>query len=314
MKKYRMMFLMLIMCVAMLAACRGGGGGGDDGNSSSGSNPQDSIFHHFELVKTDTGAQLKTPLATDGDCVIHLAKDGGGVATLAKTEVDKVIVEGLIIGYTASGGGKTVSVTDVSRITVDGAAASDAILVTVVAKNGDKYFVNPDWVTFDGSAPMTVRYGLMYYGAAADDPNCISTPTATSVDSTEIVSKTTISISTVTGVVEITSVVEDGKIINLVDSNPTETVLDADGYVINGYRIAWNDNGSWYPAGGVVVTLQLPMTTISSAAQKTGLGAGMPYLVRPDGTSVPYNTNRCTVFVDGVDVTATAIVNDLVNY
>lgn len=116
-----------------------------------------------------------------------------------------------------------------------------------------------------------------------------------------VVSKTLVSVNAVTGEVEITPVIEGDKLIGLVTRNPTEKVLDAAGNIISGYRIAWNDNGSWYPAGGKVVSLVLPKTVIAGAAKALGSGAGMPFLVRPDGTHVSFNTDPtvCTFSVNG---------------
>jgi hypothetical protein len=95
------------------------------------------------------------------------------------------------------------------------------------------------------------------------------------------------------------------KIINLVDSNPTKVVKDVDGNIISGYRIVWNDGNSWYPKAGVVANLVLPQTIILNAANTSG--AGMPYLVCPDTTFIPFNTDMCTVIVNGIDVTETSI-------
>ncbi|MEI7891124.1 MAG: hypothetical protein WCI36_04090 [bacterium] len=116
-----------------------------------------------------------------------------------------------------------------------------------------------------------------------------------------VVSKTLVSVNTVTGEVEITPVIEGDKLIGLVTSNPTEKVLDAAGNIISGYRIAWNDNGSWYPAGGKVALLVLPKTVIAGTAKALGSGAGMPYLVRPDGTFISFNTDPavCTFSING---------------
>ncbi|MDO8565949.1 MAG: hypothetical protein Q7S04_02055 [Candidatus Moranbacteria bacterium] len=116
--------------------------------------------------------------------------------------------------------------------------------------------------------------------------------------------ETVISISTATGMVEITPVMAGGKVTNLAGSIPVEQVLDTNNQVIPGYRIAWNDNGDWYPAGGKVTALQLPKTSIVGGAKPVGVGAGMPYLVRPDGTFVPFNTDSFhTMFaVNGVPI------------
>lgn len=117
-------------------------------------------------------------------------------------------------------------------------------------------------------------------------------------------SKTIINLNTTNGEVEIKPVVANGFLINLVDSNPIEKVLDVDSEVIAGYRIAWNRFGSWYPAGGKISALQLPKTIIQQATMPIGLGADMPYLVKPNGDYIPYNTYNCKFFVDGVEISA----------
>lgn len=280
-----MMFLIAIVCVAMLAACRGKG---SDNETSNGNNPQDNIFHHFELVNTDTSTQLKMSLATDG-CAIHLVRNGV-VASLAIMDVDKIILEGAVIGYVASGGGKSVFVTDVSAITIDGIAAADAILVTVVAKNGDKYFVNPDWVTFDGSAPMIMRNGIMYYGAMANDQGCVSTPTTTVVSiptDTTVTSTPTdtnvnttptptipaaepmIEISILNGDLQIKFPIVDGYIIDLVKDGIVVALKTSDVH-----RVFWNgDNAGWSlsdsnPYSG---PLNLPVTGLVIPAHDNGI-------------------------------------------
>lgn len=127
--------------------------------------------------------------------------------------------------------------------------------------------------------------------------------------------ETIISIFATAGVVEIIPAIADGKVTNLAGSNPAEQVLDTGNQIIPGYRIAWNDNGDWYPASGKVTPLLLPKTALVGAARPVGAGAGMPYLVRPDGTFVPFNTGHAIVLVDGVNVTATTIATDgLIHY
>lgn len=120
--------------------------------------------------------------------------------------------------------------------------------------------------------------------------------------------ETVVSISTTTGAVEVTPVMAGGKVTNLAGSIPVEQVLDTNNQIIPGYRIAWNDNGSWYPAGGKVTVLQLPKTSVVGAAKPVGVGAGMPYLVRPDGTFVPFNTDsiHTTFVVNGVPTSVNA--------
>jgi len=133
--------------------------------------------------------------------------------------------------------------------------------------------------------------GLIYSSAGAS-------PVAT------VQAKTVVNVNTASGEVEITPSMLNDTLINLVSSNPTEKVLDSAGKVIVGYRIAWNDNGSWYSptGGGKLATLILPKTSILSAAKSAGMGSGMPYLVRPDGTFVAFNTDPtvCTFTVNGV--------------
>lgn len=127
--------------------------------------------------------------------------------------------------------------------------------------------------------------------------------------------ETIISIFAAAGVVEIIPAIVDGKITNLAGSNPAEQVLDTDNQIIPGYRIAWNDNGDWYPASGKVTSLLLPKTALVGAARSVGTGAGMPYLVRPDGTFVPFNTGHAIVLVDGNNMTTTTIATDgLIHY
>lgn len=143
-----------------------------------------------------------------------------------------------------------------------------------------------------GPGMVAERYsdGLLYSSPAAQTPVV------------PVVAKTIVNVNTVTGEVEVTPAIVNGKVTQLVNSNPVEQVLDANGQVIAGYRIVWNDNGSWYPASGKIVSLALPKTVIAGAAKPAGMGAGMPYLVRPDGTYVPFNTDplSCIFLVNGI--------------
>lgn len=145
--------------------------------------------------------------------------------------------------------------------------------------------------------------------AATADTSGITTPTELAL--------TKIEINTVSGEVKVTPGVKDKKIYYLVNNSlpVEETVIDKDGNLLPGYSIAWNDGDSWYPAAGVVAALALPATTIPGAAKTSGASSGMPYLVFPDKTFMSFNTSMCKVFVNGIDVTSTAInTNGLITY
>ncbi|NTW27506.1 MAG: hypothetical protein HGA36_04235 [Candidatus Moranbacteria bacterium] len=145
---------------------------------------------------------------------------------------------------------------------------------------------------------------LFLAGCGSGSSNDTFNASNTTVVPPVVVGKTSVNVNTVTGVVEIIPIVVNGKLTNLVNSNPEEQILDSNAQVITGYRIVWNDNGSWYPASGKIAALVLPKTSIAGAAKPLGLGAGMPYLVRPDGTHVPFNTDplNCVFTVNGVVV------------
>ena len=148
------------------------------------------------------------------------------------------------------------------------------------------------------------------------EPTPTPTPTPTPENPTPIQNpaKTLVEINTVTGQIDITPIFEGDKIINLVDSNPTEIVLDANNQVIPGYRIAWNDTGDWYPTGGKIMPLLLNKTTFLNATRPVGTGSGMPYLIKPDGSFIPFNTDsdQCIFKVDGVPIGAWG--NGLIQY
>lgn len=142
-------------------------------------------------------------------------------------------------------------------------------------------------------------------GNSAVEPVVVPVPTTV---------KTLVEIDTVTGQIDITPALSGGNLLSLVVSNPTETVLDASSQVIIGYRLAWNDTDSWYPAGGKVTALLLPKTTLVGAAKSLGAGAGMPYLVRPDGSFISFNTSpeTCSFTLNGVPIAVNA--DGLVHY
>ena len=247
------MLVLLIAAVFCLTAC---GTGSAPGNSSgvSAPNPEDSIFHHVDLVKTSTAPQLKITIATDGVSIIHFT-NGAVVASALLADAKEIHIEGLVLGYLASGGGKNIPLANNPVVTVEGVAPDDIILITVIMKNGDKLSMNPDWVTFDGSVKMTVSDGLMWYGAAADNPNFtapVVTPVVPTVPVVPVapVEQTRHKLALVAGQLVFTPATVDGSIVLV-----SKETLDANGNTIGVptplpigkvMRIFWNgDVAGW---------------------------------------------------------------------
>ncbi|EKE19795.1 MAG: hypothetical protein ACD_8C00104G0005 [uncultured bacterium] len=159
----------ILFTLTMLFAACGGGGGSSSGGES---NTENNIFHKMELTKTSTKTDFNLILAENAGSIIHLVKNGK-VAKVPISEIKEVYVEGFVVGYISSGGGRRVLMGNTANIIIENVAVDDAILVTVVTKLEEKYFLNPDSTTFAGSTRMVVRDGLMWYGMAADDP-CFS--------------------------------------------------------------------------------------------------------------------------------------------
>lgn len=292
----KMISLLLAMgCVwscLFLAGCGGGGNVGDSGGSSNG-----------VIVKATVTVQADKVLyqpAMVGSEFVSLS-DGAKAVSVDKKHVVKVFYNGGPFGWHIADPTKGINLAyDWSlnpTLIILGQPLSPTFggNFSFLLDDGRELsqITDDSYLTIIKGAGMLAQRksdGLLYSGS-----DC-TIPTVT------IQAKTIVNVNTLTGEVEITPSVAANNIINLVDSTPTMQILNAAGAVMAGFRIVWNDNGSWYPSSGKIAPLVLPKTVIAGAAKSLGLGAGMPYLVTPDNTSIPFNTSAatCTFMLNGV--------------
>lgn len=286
------MLLLATGCVFFLAAC----GGASEGKTTVAS-PGDGV----KAVLNVQVSKMTYQPAMVGSVFYHLS-DGTKEVSVDKKHVVKVFWNGAAVGFHLTDATKGIdlgydwSFAPVFIIAEQPLSPTFGGNFSFLIDDGRELsqITDPQWLTIIvGNTMLAERKadGLLYASNTGTAP---PVPVATS--------KTVVNVNTVTGEVEITPAVVNGKLVNLVNSNPMEQVLDSAGNVIAGYRLVWNDNGSWYPASGKIAALLLPKTIIAGASKPVGFGSGMPYLVRPDGTFVPFNTDPlvCTFTVNGV--------------
>lgn len=287
-------FLTLLAGCLLLVACGGGGSGpgGPGPNVATSPNvaaagPSIAELDNAKAILTVNVDKTTFQPAMVGNFFVHLS-DGRQEGFIDKKDVVKIFYNGATVGWHSSDASKGLDLKyDGSAspvFTIAGQPLSPVFGANFSFLTDDRQelsqITDTKWLNIIVGAGMLAERkadGLLYGSSAV-----VPVPAQ---------AKTLVNINTVTGAVNITLGIVGDKLINLVNSHPTEVILDANGQVITGYRIVWNDNGSWYPAGGKIVALQLPMTSIAGAAQPTGTGAGMPYLVCPDGTFIPFNTD-----------------------
>lgn len=307
-------FFSVLASSLLLVACGGGGGGSSDAGVVAGaavnSSPSVSELDNAKATLTVNVDKMTYQPAMVGNFFVHLS-DGRQEVFVDKKNVVKIFYNGSDVGWHSSDVSKGVDLKyDGSAnpvLTIAGQPLSPVSGANFSFLTDDRtelsQITDAKWFNIVVGAGMSAERkadGLLY-GSSTVVPAPVQT-------------KTLVSINTATGEVDITPVIVGNRLTNLVNSNLTEVVLDASGHVIPGYRIVWNDDGDWYPAHGKVVALQLPKTIIAGAAKPVGTGAGMPYLVRPDGTSIAFNTDltKTTFSVNGTPVSVG--VDGLVHY
>ena len=294
----KMLMLVLEMgCALFLTAC----GGGKDTDKTVAVVDNSAVADNVKAVVNVQPSKTTYQPAMVGSVFYHLS-DGTKEISVDKKHVVKVFLNGATFGWHFTDPTKGVDLgydwSLAPVFTIAGQPLSSTLggNFSFLIDDGRELsqITDPKWLTIiKGDTMLAERKsdGLLYASNTGDVP-----PVPV------VIPKTQVNVNTVTGEVEITPTVVNGKLYNLIDSNPTEQVLDMMGMVMSGYRLVWNDNGSWYPTGGKIAPLVLPKTTISAATKPVGMGAGMPYLVKPDGTFVPFNTDPkvCTFTVNGV--------------
>lgn len=312
-KMYR--FGMVVVVFIALYGC-GGGSSHDDASGTEIIVPgttitQKDLDNAVAKLEVFSDYGVFHPAMVD-DCVVNLS-DGKQECYVAKTEITEVYWNDEFVGFHSVDSEKGLKLEwdpENPVLEIPDEITSSGAIISFVLNDGRELSIITDekWLVFECEEGMFARItedGLMCIGYNDDGIN----PPPILPELTKI------EIDTVGGTICITPGFQNEKIFYLVDLNPVETVCDSDGNVISGYRIVWNEGNFWYPAAGTIADLSLPQTLISDAANVAGCGAGMPYLVRPDGSYIPFNTGRCTVSVDGVDVTVTAIGADgLIHY
>lgn len=295
-----------------------GGGGGDEKSSSVSSVTTPSIGETDAakaLLLVDADKTVFKP-AIVREYLVH-ASNGVAEVFVEKGRVNKIYWNDRAVGFHRDDCTKGIALQfDPSTLAVEiagqpiGASGGN---FSYVLDDGTELaqITDPNWLVIKAGAGMVAERkadGLLY---AAVQP-VGTAPIIIDPAAPVVIVKTRVSINTLTRQIDITPAIATGKLLNLVSGILGETVLDAQGNVIAGYRIAWNDNGSWYPAAGVVTALVLPTTVLANATQASG--AGMPYLVRPDGTFVSFNTDPtvCEFFVNGVQQNVS--VDGLIRY
>ncbi|HOF42451.1 MAG TPA: hypothetical protein PLF86_01205 [Candidatus Moranbacteria bacterium] len=303
-------FLLLLV----LVSC-GGGSSHDDGGGNTKVFPsvnitQDELDNAVAKLEVFSDHGVFYP-AMVGEYIVHLS-DGEQECYADKNEIAEIYWNDEFGGFHAVDPEKGLKLEwdpENPVLEIPGEIASSGATISFVLNDGRELSIITDekWLVFEceeGMFAKVTENGLICIGY--DDG--IAPPQT-------LPELTKIEINTVTGTIQITPGFQNGKIFYLVDSNPVETVCDSDGNITSEYEVAWNDVYSWYPTRGILADLALPQTLILNAANAAGCGEGMPYLVRPDRSYVSFNTEKCIVFVDGVDVTATAIGSDgLIHY
>ncbi len=303
----KLIFAVLAMwCVVLLSAC-GGGSGSSASDSGTVTGPSVAALDAAKAtLNVQTDKTTFKPAMVDG-YFVHLS-DGTKEVFVAKEHVAKIFFNGDGIGWHSADptkgadlhyDGSLNPIFTIAGQPITSVFGSNFSFLTDDGRELSQ-ITDSKWLAITVGVGMTIQRnsdGLLYGTGSGVGPVVIPP-----VAPVAVVQKTLLGVNTLTGEVEIIPVIVAGKLVNLVNSSPIEQVLDVNGVVISGYRIAWNDNGSWYPASGKVAALQLPRTTIASATKSVGTGAGMPYLVRPDGTFIPFNTDPtvCTFTVNGV--------------
>jgi hypothetical protein len=293
MKKTILSTIGCAVCCLFLAAC----GGTDDKAVADDNSAADNAKAVLNVQVSKTTFQ---PAMVESKFV-HLS-DGTKEVSVDKKHVVKVFWNGPAVGW---------HITDATKGVDLGYDWSFAPVFTIAGQPLSPSFGgNFSFLIDDGrelsqitdAKWLTIIVGNTMLAERKADGLLYASNTGTAPPVPVVILKTLVDVNTVTGTVEITPVIVSGKLTNLVNSNPTEQVMDPAGIVIAGYQLVWNDNGSWYPASGKITPLIMPKTSITGAAKSVGLGSGMPYLVKPDGTSVPFNTDHsvCTFMVNGV--------------
>lgn len=300
--------MMAMFAALFLAACGGGGQESAQGGDTS----QAQLDAAKATLSVDKDKTVFQP-AMVGNSFVHLS-DGAKEVSADIKQVSKIFWNGPAVGFHSADPTKGVD------LQWDGSANPAVVIAgrplsmtsggnfSFLLFDGRELTQNTDakWLKINATdVTVEVKGGLIYgdysNGAVAPvEPNVPGVPADPGVPVE--VAKTLIKVNTLTGDIEITPVIVDRRIVNLVDSNPSEVVLDESGALIPGYRIVWNDSGSWYPQGGNESQVSLPTTVFPAGAKPVGTGAGMPYLVRPDGTFVSFNTDPtvCTFMVNDV--------------
>lgn len=290
MRKLLRMVLFTLLNACLLTAC--GGGGGESNSASSSVISQAELDGAKAVLTVDANKAVLLP-AMVGEYLVHLS-NGSRDVFVKKTQVAKVFFNNSVVGFHSvdpTKGAELAYNPDNPILEIAGQPFSAfGATYTFLLTDDQELTLNTEarWlklVTSDGMHVERRADGLLY---GTSDTSPIPVPP-----------KTIVEINTLTGEVAITPVIIGKQILNLIASNPSETILDANDQVIAGYRFVWNDNGSWYPASGAVAAIMLPKTAIANVTKP--IGAGMPYLVRPDGTFVPFNTSpeTCTFFING---------------
>lgn len=291
---------MAIFLTVLMAAC--GGGGSSSTETSEVSMPSVSETDNAKATLVVERDKTTFRPATVRGYVVHLS-DGKQEVCLEKKKICKVFWNDGAIGFHSVDQSKGISlIFDPESMEV--LIAGQPINATggnfsFLTEDGKEYALITDakWLKITAGEGMTVERkenGLIYSSSTQQPPEIVQPPVQVQCQ------KTKVEINTVTGEVKVTPYIAGDKISNLVNPVVNEVVLNSDGGVKAGYRIAWNDVNSWYPDAGTLASLAIPSTAIAGAARTSG--AGMPYLVRPDGSFIAFNTDPtvCEFFINGV--------------
>lgn len=298
MKKLVRLAMAVLLSVSM-AAC---GGGGNSGGEVSTPSVSETDHAKASLVVEKDKTTLKP--ATVREYVVHLS-DGQKEVSVEKTKIHKIFWNDGAVGFHSVDHTKGISLSfDAQSMEVIIAGQpinSTGGNFSFLTHDGKEYTLITDarWLSITAGEGMTVERkenGLIY----------------ASVIGAVVSQKTRVDINTATGVVTVSPFIAGDRVFNLVNPVINEIVQNPDGSIKAGYQMAWNDVNSWYPAAGTLGALGIPFTNLANAARASG--AGMPYLVRPDGSYVAFNTDpsTCEFFINGVQKSVDA--DGLIHY